>query len=83
MSEALATLLVRSSGLYLAAGVWVAAWLVRRGLSRLDPRAEGGSWGFRLVVLPGLVALWPLLLMRALRGTPLPEERTAHRGGAR
>ncbi|HEY5894248.1 MAG TPA: hypothetical protein VIT91_13565 [Chthoniobacterales bacterium] len=34
---------------------------------RLDPAAHGGSWGFRLTILPGVVALWPLLFVKTLR----------------
>ncbi|MEZ5314228.1 MAG: hypothetical protein R2862_11585 [Thermoanaerobaculia bacterium] len=34
------------------------------------------SRGFRWIVLPGAVALWPLLLRRWMRGAPPPASRT-------
>jgi hypothetical protein len=66
--------------LYGLAGVLAALGLVAWGIGPMDPSAAHGSWGFRLAILPGLVALWPLILVRALRvrwgnGTlPVPEK---------
>jgi tetrahydromethanopterin S-methyltransferase subunit E len=34
----------------------------------LDPGAKTGSFGFRLMILPGVVALWPLLVVKTFRG---------------
>ena len=50
--------------LYLLAGLLFAVPFVLRGVNRIDPVAREGSWGFRLIILPGVVALWPLLLRR-------------------
>ena len=33
----------------------------------LDPAATGAGRGFRVVILPGAAALWPLLLSRCVR----------------
>lgn len=66
--------------IYLACGFLFAIPFVCVGVKRIDPHAAHGSWGFRLLILPGTMAFWPLLLRRWLSGagTP-PEERTAHR----
>ena len=53
------------------------------GAKRIDPAADGGTWGFRVLIVPGAAALWPLLLMRWLRGGEPPEERNAHRLASR
>ena len=37
------------------------------GVPRIDPAARGTGWGFRLLVFPGVVALWPLLAVRWMR----------------
>ena len=79
----LAQLLVAGAGLYLAAGVVFALVFVTLGVQRTDPAAHGGTWGFRLLILPGSAALWPLLLARWVRGGGPPEERNAHRDAAR
>jgi hypothetical protein len=70
-------------GIYVAAGVLFAVPFVLRGVNRIDPVARDGTWGFRLIVAPGVVALWPLLALRWLRGTQPPEERNAHRAAAK
>ena len=59
-----ANILTVVSGLYLLAGLLFAVPFVLRGVNRIDPVAHEGSWGFRLIILPGVVALWPLLLRR-------------------
>jgi len=80
MTPWLARLVVDALSLYAAIGAMVALWISIRGLGRLDPVAAHGTWGFRLLILPGLTALWPLMLARYVqgRGQP-PTERTAHR----
>lgn len=37
---------------------------VIRGIARVDPAARGSSWTFRLLVLPGVAALWPVMWIR-------------------
>ena len=64
MNEQLAGWVVATAGAYVAAGVVFAAAFVTWGVSRIDPVAREGTWGFRLIILPGVVALWPLLLIR-------------------
>jgi hypothetical protein len=79
----IATWLVRALGLYAALGLLFAIAFVTRGIERVDSGAHGSGWGFRLIVLPGVVALWPLLLSRWMSRTALPVERNAHRRAAR
>ena len=83
MSETIAAWLVMVLGVYGALGLLFAFVFVLRGAARVDPQAVGGSWGFRLAILPGVVALWPLLARRWAAGLPPPEERNAHRDLAR
>lgn len=81
--EMFASWLVGGAAIYLGIGMLFAAAFVTRGAPRIDPQADGGSWGFRLAILPGCAALWPLLIRRWLRRTPPPEEKNAHRELAR
>ena len=81
--ETIAGWLVTAVGIYAAAGLLVGIAFVLRGAGRIDPQAAGGSWGFRLAILPGVVAFWPLLARRWAAGAPPPEERNAHRDRAR
>jgi hypothetical protein len=71
-------------GAWLACGIVFAIPFVMLGAGRVDPHAKGGSWGFRLLILPGTVALWPILAWRWAKGTGEPPvERTAHRCAAK
>jgi hypothetical protein len=81
--ETLARVLVAAVEVYLGAGLLLALAFVTRGVAVVDPRARGSSWGFRLAILPGTAALWPLLLRRWWRRQEPPEERNAHRVAAR
>lgn len=76
---------VRLVELYLACGfVFAVAFLfVLRGVDGIDPSAEEGTWGFRLAVLPGVAAFWPLFARRWRRGHGAPPvESNAHRRAA-
>lgn len=75
---------VRLLGVYAGVGLLFAIAFVARGAARIDRAAAGATIGFRLIVLPAAMALWPWLLGRWLRakGTP-PVERNAHRRAAR
>jgi len=66
MVETISTALVTLVGLYVLIGVLFALPFVLRGAGRLDPSAEQGSRGFRFIVLPGTVALWPVLAWKWL-----------------
>jgi len=67
-------------GAYLASGLVFAIPFVLVGARRIDSHAAHGSWGFRLLVIPGTMAFWPLLLRRWLGGIhEPPEECNAHR----
>jgi hypothetical protein len=63
----LAELFVDALTLYAAVGVVFAIAFVARGISRIDAHAAGAGLAFRLIVFPGIAALWPLLLSRWLR----------------
>ena len=49
---------------YLLCGLAVGVPFVLRGVDRVDASAQGASLGFRLLILPGTVALWPLMVTK-------------------
>jgi hypothetical protein len=52
---------------YGAAGVVFATAFLTSGVSRIDAHANGAGVGFRLMIFPGVAALWPFLLSRWIR----------------
>lgn len=60
--------LVIALGIYLAAGIAFAVPFALRGAGTIDPAAKGGTRGFRVLIFPGVVALWPFMLVKWRRG---------------
>jgi hypothetical protein len=52
---------------YTAAGLVVGLVFVTVGVARIDPAARGTSVAFRLLILPGSAALWPVLVAKWAR----------------
>ncbi len=59
--------IVGAAGLYFAAGLLFAVSFALRGAAAIDPAARHAGWGFRLLIMPGAMALWPALAKRWLR----------------
>lgn len=69
---------------YLLIGIAFAVPFILIGATKIDPHAAHGSWGFRLLIIPGTIFLWPLLAKRWFSGVEMPpEENNAHRCAAR
>ncbi len=51
-------------GLYLASGLVFGIAFVTRLIHAVDEGSAGSSWTFRLMILPGCIVLWPLLLRK-------------------
>ena len=81
--EALVSWLLGALGIYLTIGLLVAIPFAFKGAKTIDPAASEGTWGFKLLIIPGTMVFWPLLLTRWLGGKPQPEECSAHRRAAR
>jgi len=65
---------------YAAIGFLFAVAFVAVGVKRIDAQAVGTSLGFRLLIFPGSMAFWPILLRRWLAGkTEPPVEENPHR----
>jgi hypothetical protein len=62
-----AELFVEMLTLYTGVGLAFAIAFLAQGVSRIDVHAAGTRLGFRLLIFPGVVALWPVLLNRWIR----------------
>lgn len=66
MDVGLAAWVVLGAQGYALAGLAVGMAFLLRGLDRVDPAARGAH-AFRPLILPGLVLLWPLVVLRWMR----------------
>ena len=67
MSPEAAGWIVTVTGAYFAFGSVFALLFAALGVGRMNSKARGSGWGFRLLILPGAAALWPFLTYRWLR----------------
>jgi hypothetical protein len=80
MFEMFAKVFVYTLTGYVGLGLVFAVPFVWSGVQRLDSEAQGSGVGFRLLILPGVAAFWPLFLRRWARGvTEPPVEKNPHR----
>jgi len=80
----IAETLLSAAGIYLLCGLVFAIPFVLVGVAKIDPHAAHGSWGIRVLIIPGTMFLWPLLARRWLKGVhEPPEENSPHRCAAR
>jgi hypothetical protein len=67
-------------GTYFLCGLVFAVPFAIIGVKKIDPHADHGTWGFRLLIIPATAALWPILMARWLAGIrEPPQECNAHR----
>ena len=53
--------------IYLLIGFLFAVPLVIKGVEKVDTGAIGACWTFRLLIFPGVLAFWPVLLQKWLK----------------
>lgn len=49
------------------------------GVKHIDASAQHAAKGFKWIILPGVILLWPLLLVRWMKHSLPPTEKTAHK----
>ncbi len=59
---------------YLGVGLAVAVAFAAL-VGRVEPSARGGSFAFRLLILPGATLLWPLVAVRTVRALLRPAKK--------
>ncbi|MHA7900530.1 MAG: hypothetical protein ACX94B_11740 [Henriciella sp.] len=66
MNETAAETLVLALGIYFGIGLLVGLIYMLGGAGRIDPAAKGKGLPFRvrLLILPGVAGLWPIMLTK-------------------
>ncbi len=65
--KAMGQIIFASVGIYLALGIFFAVYFVISGVARMDPVAKGSPVTFKALIIPGSIALWPLLAYKLIR----------------
>ncbi len=53
--------------IYLVAGLVFAIPFVIKGVTKIDEGAKGSTWGFRIIIIPGTIVFWPVLLKKWMK----------------
>ena len=74
MSETIANIIVLGFGVYLLIGLLVGLAYMFGGAGKIDPAAKGKGLPLRvrLLILPGIIGLWPIMLTKLLTQTEPP-----------
>ncbi|MCG8306550.1 MAG: hypothetical protein MI975_04105 [Cytophagales bacterium] len=67
-------------GFYFFSGLIFSILFIIKMVGQMDEHAKGTGIGFRLLIVPGTIALWPVLLnkWRKTRNMTESEERSYH-----
>ncbi len=55
------------AGIYLACGFIFMIPFVIKGVNAIDEAAHGSSAGFRIIIIPGTIVFWPVLLKKWIK----------------
>jgi len=53
--------------IYVGIGLLFGMYFFVKGAAQLDPLIKDSKWSVRLLLIPGAVGLWPLLLIRLIK----------------
>jgi hypothetical protein len=53
--------------IYLFLGVLFVVPFLVKGLTKVDEGSHGGSIGFKIIIIPGVIVFWPALLRKWLK----------------
>lgn len=67
MINMIVEILLLAIAFYLLAGFIFAIAFIVKGVDVIDEGAHGSSFGFRLIIVPGVIVFWPLLLKKWLK----------------
>lgn len=64
----MAELILTIGLIYLLLGVLFAIpFFLMKGLTKVDEGVHGGTIGFKIIIIPGVIVFWPLLLKKWMK----------------
>lgn len=70
MNESIATILLGLLGVYLLIGMIFYFPFIRKGVHKIDDGVKAAPLFMKILIFPGTVALWPILLRKVRKGEP-------------
>ena len=58
--------------IYLIAGAVFVVPFLMKGLTKVDESAHGGTIGFKIIIIPGVIVFWPMLLSKWMKASHKP-----------
>ena len=56
------------AAVYLALGVLFLIPFLMKGIYKMDEGAHGSTIGFKIIIIPGVIVFWPVLLSKWMKG---------------
>ena len=53
--------------IYLVLGVLFVIPFLVKGITKVDEGAHGGTIGFKIIIIPGVIVFWPVLLNKWMK----------------
>lgn len=76
--ERIVFIILNLAAIYLLCGLVFAIPFVVKGVIKIDPDGtKGTKLGFRLIIIPGSVVFWPILLRKWIRASKNQHDQTA------
>ena len=55
------------AAVYLLMGVLFVIPFLIKGLNKVDEGAHGSTFGFKIIIIPGVIVFWPVLLSKWMK----------------
>ena len=56
------------AAIYLVLGVFFVIPFLMKGLNKIDEGANDSTIGFKIIIIPGVIVFWPMLLSKWMTG---------------
>ncbi|MEP5611946.1 MAG: hypothetical protein ABJP45_06835 [Cyclobacteriaceae bacterium] len=67
MIEIIVDIVLLLMGIYLMLGLLFSIYFLAKGAAKFDEDTKGSPWHFKLIIFPGIVLLWSILLFKTIR----------------
>ena len=62
--QTIVNIMLIAVAVYFSGGALFTVIFLFRGLNKVDERTHGATVGFKIIIIPGCIVLWPILLRK-------------------